>query len=116
MKKLLIILSCVFLSFSDDSDVVYKVTWYGSEFHGRKTASGEIFNKNKYTCAATTKYRLGDRLELTNVKNGNSVVVKVNDRGNFERHGIHLDLSEGAFKQLAPIKRGVISVTIKKLN
>lgn len=116
MKKALIILSCVFLSFTNSSDVVYKVTWYGSELHGRRTASGEIFDKNKYTCAATTKYKLGDKLELTNVSNGNSVIVKVNDRGAFAKYGIHLDLSEGAFKKLAPIRKGVIGVTIKKLN
>ena len=115
MKQLLMMMLALSLSFSSNDDVVYKATWYGDALHGHKTASGEIFDKNKLTCAATSIYKLGQYLELTNIKNGNSVIVKVNDRGGFSKYGIHLDLSEGAFKKLAPIKRGVINVTIKKL-
>ena len=114
MKQLILTFALI-MSFSSNNDVVYKATWYGDELHGRKTASGEVFDKNKLTCAATSIYKLGQYLELTNIKNGKSVVVKVNDRGGFSKHGVHLDLSEGAFKKLAPIKRGVVNVTIKKL-
>ena len=115
MKRLVMMMFVLFLSFSSSSNTIYKATWYGDELHGRRTASGEIFDKNKLTCAATSIYKLGQYLELTNINNGKSVVVKVNDRGGFSKHGVHLDLSEGAFKKLAPIKRGVVNVTIKKL-
>lgn len=59
----------------------YKVSWYGGKHDGRRTASGEIFNKNNYTCAATNAYKFGQRLEVTNISNNKSVIVKVNDRG-----------------------------------
>ena len=93
----------------------YKVSWYGGFHHGRKTASGEVFDKNKLTCAAVSTYKLGSYLEVTNPKNGKSVVVKVNDRGGFAKYGRELDLSEAAFKKITSINQGVTSVTIKKL-
>ncbi len=94
----------------------HKVSWYGGKFHGRKTASGEIYNQNKLTCAATKTYKLGTYLKVTNIENNKSVVVKVNDRGGFKKYGRTLDLSRQAFKNIAKLSKGVIKVRIEKVN
>ena len=75
-----------------------KASWYGGSFHGRKTASGEIFSKHKHTCAHRT-YPFGTILKVTNIKNNKSVTVRVNDRGPFKKGRI-IDLSEAAAKHI----------------
>lgn len=93
--------------------LIFLATFYGGVFHGRLTASGERFDKNKFTCASNY-YKIGTILEVTNIANGKSVVVKVNDRGGFK--GMKLDLSEGAFKRIANLKKGVLKVRVEKFN
>lgn len=93
--------------------IIFIATFYGGIFHGRLTASGEKFDKNKFTCASNY-YKIGTMLEVTNISNGKSVVVKVNDRGGFK--GMKLDLSEGAFKRIAKLKQGVLKVKVEKFN
>jgi rare lipoprotein A len=93
--------------------LIFLATFYGGIFHGRLTASGEKFDKNKFTCASNY-YKIGTMLEVTNISNGKSVVVKVNDRGGFK--GMKLDLSEGAFKRIANLKQGVLKVKVEKFN
>ncbi len=93
--------------------LIFIATFYGGIFHGRLTASGEKFDKNKFTCASNY-YKIGTMLEVTNIANGKSVVVKVNDRGGFK--GMKLDLSEGAFKRIANLKQGVLKVKVEKFN
>lgn len=93
--------------------LIFLATFYGGVFHGRLTASGERFDKNKFTCASNY-YKIGTILEVTNIANGKSVVVKVNDRGGFK--GMKLDLSEGAFKIIANLKKGVLKVRVEKFN
>ncbi len=66
-------------------------SWYGPGFHGRPTASGEIFNMYDYTCAHR-EYPFGTRLRVVNIKNGKEVICTVNDRGPFVA-GRDLDLS-----------------------
>jgi rare lipoprotein A len=73
-------------------------SYYHNKFNGRKTASGEVFSNNKLTAAHRT-YPLGTYLKVTNVANGKSVVVKVNDRGPFTK-GKELDLSRKAFMDI----------------
>ena len=73
-------------------------SYYHNKFNGRKTASGEVFSNNKHTAAHRT-YPFGTYLKVTNVANGKSVVVKVNDRGPFTK-GKDLDLSRKAFMQI----------------
>lgn len=85
-----------------------KMTYYGPGFHGRKTASGERFNKHAMTTAHKT-LPFGTRLKVTNPKSGRSVVVRVNDRGPF-RKGYSLDLSEGAARSIG-ISSGAVVVT-----
>ena len=93
--------------------LIFLATFYGGVFHGRLTASGERFDKNKFTCASNY-YKIGTMLEVTNIANGKSVVVKVNDRGGFK--GMKIDLSEGAFKRIANLKQGVLKVRVEKFN
>lgn len=90
-------------------------SWYGGVFHNRTTASGERFNKWAMTCASNT-HKMGTKLRVTNVSNGKSITVKVNDRGGFTKYGRTLDLSRGAFAKIADIDKGLIKVKIKVIN
>lgn len=91
-----------------------KASYYAPSFHGRKTASGEIFNQNKLTCAHKT-LPFGTKLKVTNIKTGKWVIVTVNDRGPFVKSRI-VDLSLKAFKQIAHIKSGIVKVIIEIYN
>ena len=86
-------------------------TWYGNQFNGRLTASGERFNQRAMTCASN-RYKLGTQLKVTNTANGKSVVCRVNDRGKLGR-GVVVDLSKGAFAKIAPLSQGKVKVTVK---
>ena len=90
-----------------------KAAWYGARFQGRKTASGERFDKNKMTAAHRT-LPFGTRVRVTHAKTGRSVVVRINDRGPFGRAII--DLSEAAARKLGIIRAGVAPVTIEVLE
>ena len=85
-----------------------RASWYGAYFQGRRTTSGERYNRFAYTCAHKT-LRFGTRLRVTNVKNGKSVVVRVSDRGPY-RHQRILDLSELAAKPLGIVECGAATV------
>ena len=85
-------------------------TWYGNQFHGRMTASGERFNQHAMTCASN-KYKLGTHLKVTNTANGKPVVCRVNDRGKLGK-GVVVDLSKGAFAKIAPLSKGKIKVEV----
>jgi rare lipoprotein A len=88
------------------------VSWYGSEFHGKKTASGQTFDMYAMTAAHNTLPLLS-YAKVTNPKNHRSVVVRINDRGSF--HGKrHMDLSYAAAKELGI--RGLGSVEITPLS
>lgn len=90
-------------------------SWYGGKHHGKKTASGEIFNQNAFTTASNT-HKLGTKLKVTNQANGKSVIVRVTDRGGFSKYGRTLDLSKGAFSQIASLSKGTIKVHIEPIN
>ena len=89
-------------------------SYYGSEFHGRPTSSGEIFDMNGMTAAHQT-LPLGTVIRVTHLGNHKSVVVKVNDRGPFVGDRI-LDLSYGAARQLGMVQEGVARVRIDILE
>ena len=73
-------------------------SYYGQEFAGRRTASGERFNPNAMTAAHRT-LRFGTRVRVTNFRNGRSVIVRINDRGPFVK-GRAIDLSRGAARAI----------------
>ena len=90
------------------------VSWYGGQFHKRPTASGELFNANALTMAHPT-LPFGTRVKVTNLRNGRSVVVRVNDRGPFIGHRI-ADLSRAAAQTLGMMRRGVAHARIEILG
>lgn len=100
-----------------------KVSWYGGRYHqGRKTANGEVFDKNKLTAASPLKpgtkkpvYPFGTKLKVTNLANGRSVIVTINDTGTFGKYNRLLDLSEAAFEKLFEKSLGVGDVEIRKI-
>ncbi len=89
-------------------------SWYGSDFHGRPTSSGERYDMYGFT-AAHKEMDFGTRLRVTNPDNGKSVIVIVNDRGPFIA-GRDLDLSYGAAREIDHIGKGVGLVKIEHLG
>lgn len=88
------------------------VSWYGADFHGKKTANGERFNMYAMTAAHRT-LPLSSYAEVINPKNHRSVIVRINDRGPF--HGNRsMDLSYAAAKRLGI--KGIAAVQIKPLG
>ncbi|HET7201783.1 MAG TPA: septal ring lytic transglycosylase RlpA family protein [Steroidobacteraceae bacterium] len=90
------------------------VSWYGAAFHDRPTASGERFDSNGFTMAHPT-LPFGTEVKVTNLRNGRSVVVRVNDRGPFVGQRI-ADLSAAAAAQLGFLKRGIARARIEVLG
>jgi rare lipoprotein A len=88
-------------------------SWYGPGFHGNLTASGERFNSRALT-AAHPSLPFGTKIKVTNQLNGRSVIVRGNDRGPFYGSRI-IDLSEGAFRQIASLGQGVARVCISRV-
>ena len=87
-----------------------KASYYGQKFHGRKCASGQVFDMNKLTCAHKT-LPFGTMLRVTNLKNGKSTLVEVTDRGPYAKGRI-IDLSQAAAEELDMIAAGVTNVEI----
>ncbi|RQS19605.1 septal ring lytic transglycosylase RlpA family protein [Burkholderia sp. Bp8992] len=91
-----------------------RASWYGRDFHGRRTANGERFNMNAFTAAHRT-LPLSSYIKVTNSSTGKWVVVKVNDRGPFKR-GRVLDLSYAAAKVIGLVHAGTGRVKIEGLS
>lgn len=89
--------------------LVGEASYYGPGFHGKKTASGEIFNQNDYTCAHKS-LPFGTKLKVVRDDTGASVIVRVNDRGPYV-DGRIIDLSVVAGKELGLDKVGHAKVT-----
>ncbi len=86
-------------------------SYYAEEFHGRKTASGEIYNMWDFSCAHK-KLPFGTELKVTNLENNKSILVRVNDRGPFVKGRI-IDLSYAAAKKIGMLGQGVIKVKLE---
>lgn len=99
----------------DRGDIRYiengRASWYGPGFHGKKTASGTTFDQNAPT-AAHQKLPLGSEATVTNLENGKSVNVEINDRGPYVK-GRTLDLSKQAAKKLGLLHDGTAPVRIE---
>lgn len=91
-----------------------KASWYGKKFHGARTANGEIYDMHQMTAAHPT-LPLPSYARVTNLSNGKSVIVRVNDRGPFLR-GREIDLSYAAAFQLDYINHGSALVRVEKLT
>ena len=91
-----------------------KASWYGKQFLGRKTASGERFVKNKLTAAHKT-LPLGTVVKVTNTTTNEEVTVRINDRGPYI-HGRILDLSPMAAQRIGIIDKGVAHIKMEVLS
>ena len=90
------------------------VSWYGERFHNRPTASGELFDFADLTMAHPS-LPFGTKVRVTNLRNGRSVVVRVNDRGPFVGSRI-ADLSQAAAASLGMLSRGIARARIEVLG
>jgi rare lipoprotein A len=108
MKYLLIALFIIVTGFSISGTASY----YADRFHGRKTASGQVYDKHKFT-AASNKFKLGDSVKVINLSNKKQIVVLVNDR--MANNGRVIDLSYAAADSLDFIKQGLTKVKIELL-
>ncbi len=95
-------------------DVTGMASWYGEQFHGRPTATGERFDMHALTAAHKT-LPLPGLVEVTNLANGRRIVVRVNDRGPFVDNRI-IDLSRGSAEALGMLQAGVGEVRVRYLG
>ena len=89
-------------------------SFYGGKWHGRKTANGEIFDTYKLTAAHKT-LPFGTRVRVTNLSNGKSVIVRINNRGPYSK-GRVIDLSQAAFSKIENMSKGVTKVKLEILK
>jgi rare lipoprotein A len=89
-------------------------SWYGADFHGKQTSSGEIYDMYQLTCAHNT-LPLGTMVMVTNLENGRSVELKVNDRGPFVKGRI-IDLSYAAARMLDVHEQGTAMVRVEVIG
>jgi rare lipoprotein A len=116
--KSILILCFLFCSFFATSQAGFEelgtASFYADKFHGKKTASGEVYDKNDLTCAHNT-LAFGTMLRVTNLASNNSVIVRVNDRGPHTRGAI-VDLSYAAAESIDLIKAGRLKVKIQVIS
>lgn len=107
----LIALLCITTSCARKVTESGKASYYADKFQGRKTASGETFKQQRMT-AAHPSLPFGTKVKVTNLNNGRSVKVRVNDRGPFVAGRI-IDLSKKAARKLGMLQTGVAAVKLK---
>ena len=99
-------------------DVVRVITgeasWYGPGFYGNYTANGEIYRQGMMTAAHRT-LPFGTKVRVTNLRNGRSAVIRINDRGPFVDHRV-IDLGQGAASSLGLISSGIAQVKLEVLR
>jgi rare lipoprotein A len=100
------------ISYVDKGNMM--ASWYGPEFHGRRTANGEQYDQNALT-AAHKSLRFGTLLRVTNPQNNKSIIVRINDRGPFKRDR-NLDLSKASAMALEIMDRGVAKVKVEQVS
>jgi peptidoglycan lytic transglycosylase len=93
---------------------VVTASWYGPHFHGHRTSSGERFNQNRLTAASRT-LPMESMVRVTNLANGKSVVVRINDRGPYVG-GRAIDLSRAAARRIGLTRKGTGAVRIALLR
>lgn len=99
---------------SADPQLEGLASWYGGKFHGRLTSSGEVFDTNEMTAAHKT-LPFGTMVKVTNLDNGKTATVKINDRGPFVEGRI-IDLSRAAADALGMVGQGVAHVSLEIIS
>ncbi len=112
MKILLVLMGLLFtLNVTAEEGTA---AYYSDVLHGKKTASGEPYDKNAFTAAHKT-LAFGTRVEVTNLENDESVTVIINDRGPFTKGRI-IDLSRAAAEQIDMVEQGLAPVRLEILD
>ncbi|MCU7618673.1 septal ring lytic transglycosylase RlpA family protein [Chryseobacterium sp. 09-1422] len=93
---------------AEDAKKTSYASYYHDKFNGKKTASGEVFNNSKLTAAHRT-LPFGTEIKVTNLNNGEEVIVTINDRGPFHSSRA-LDMSKAAFDEIGGTQKGIIPV------
>ncbi len=116
-----LVLCCLLLpatTCAEDEESIHSTvglaSFYARSLHGRRTASGERLDRHAFT-AAHRSYPFGTRIRVTNLVNGKSVVVRINDRGPHVPSRI-VDLTEAAAKAIGMWRKGVVSVRLEPLS
>jgi rare lipoprotein A len=91
-----------------------QASWYGPGFYGNRTANGEVFRPGTLTAAHRT-LPFGTKVRVTNLWNGRTAVVRINDRGPFHGNRV-IDLAHGAANQLGVVASGVAQVKLEVLQ
>jgi len=112
--KILLVTLAALATTSLEAHQIGVASWYGPRFHGRRAASGEIFNQHQYT-AAHRRLPFGTQVKVTNLDNGKSVLVRINDRGPYVKGRI-LDLSRAAARELEMTEDGTVRVKLEVLS
>ena len=103
------------ITYRPHEDPSYRVegnaSWYGADFHGRRTANGEVYNMNAISAAHPT-LPLPSYVRVTNLANHRSIVVRVNDRGPFRNDRV-IDVSVRVAKLIGIYERGVAQVRVE---
>ena len=94
--------------------IVGEASWYGPGFYGNHTANGEIYRPGTMTAAHRT-LPFGTKVRVTNLQNGRSAVIRINDRGPFVDHRV-IDLGHGAASDLGVISSGIAQVKLEVLR
>jgi rare lipoprotein A len=119
MKLIPIIILSLFMTLSgfragDDQERKTQTglaAYYNDSHQGKRTANGETYQKDAYTAAHRT-LPFGTKVKVTNLANGRSVTVRINDRGPYSRNRI-IDLSRIAAQEIGLIQRGIARVSIE---
>jgi rare lipoprotein A len=109
---LFVIFSSAFCLYSYEEEGV--ASWYGPDFHGKKTANGEIFNTNDLTAAHRT-LPFGTIVKVISLENEKEIIVRINDRGPFKKDRV-IDLSMAAAQELDVVKHGTMNVKLVVLE
>lgn len=127
MKTILLAVLTIFLMSSNPPKIT-NVSWYGPGFHGKLTANGETYDQNEIT-AASPVLPFNTLVRVTNLDNGKSIVVRINDRGPYkmDKEGKAVfplqphpkrsfDLSKGAFSKIANTDKGILNIKYEILK
>ena len=112
MRILLSIIILLLVAGIASASEIGKASFYTVKSSGLVTANGERYNEDAFTCASMS-HKFNTLLRVTNIDNGKSIIVRVNDRGGFKKYGRIIDLTPRAFKSIAPLSQGIIKVKVE---
>lgn len=98
----------------EDYEEIGMASWYGADFHNKKTSNGETYNMNDFTAAHRT-LPMPSMVRITNLENGRSIKVRINDRGPFVKNRI-IDVSKRVAQELKFHTQGVTKVKVEYLK